>query len=166
MSLRSFTESVFDTCSIVSSASSFHSNSHVMVASLVDTLIHDPSMDSLLTMAMSGCYMNSGRLTRNFSRILKSYSRRLRQANEGSTKDSHDSYYLATRFVRNARFQVSNLIASRYNERAPTAQNIKHITVDLIARHLKQPVPADKDEPNHLATKKAMETRSTFRQKT
>lgn len=149
MSLRSFTGSVFDTGSLVSSASSFHGNSHSMVASLVDILVRDPSMDSLLAMTTSEFGANSGRFTRNFSRILKSYSRHLRQAAEGSTKDGRESCYTAAKFVRNARYQVSNLIASRYNERAPTAQDLKHRDVDLISRHLSQPLPlADNDEPS------------------
>lgn len=148
MSLRSFAESVFDNASIVSSASSLNSNSHAMVTSFVDMLARDPNMDSLLAITTSELGVSSGRFTRNFSRILKSYSRHLQQAARGSSNDARDDYFIAAKSVRNARHQVSNLVASRYNERASSAKDFQHREVDLISRHLEQPVPQDNDDPS------------------
>lgn len=148
MSLRSFTESVFDMGSIVSSASSSHNNNHAMVSSFVDILIREPNMDNLLAITTSEFGSSSGRFTRNFSRILKSYSRHLQQAVESSSLVDWDKYLIAAKSVRSARHQVSNLIASRYNERAPTAQDFKHREVELISRHLNQPMTTDIEDPS------------------
>lgn len=149
VSVRSFTESVFDTGSIVSSASSSnsHHNNHVMVANFVDALVRDPSMDRLLEMATSEFDMSSRRFMRNFSRILKSYARHLRQTIKDSTENGDAmKHVLATRFIRHESHQIANLIASRYNERKPTAQGIKHRDTGLIPRHVTQPGPADSVE--------------------
>lgn len=148
MSLRSFTGSVFDMASVVSSASSLPSNSHAMVASFVDMLLRDPSMDRLLAIATSEFGVTSGRFTRNFSRILKSYSRHLRQSIESGIQDNHYKCLIAAKSVSNARHQVSNLIASRYNERTLDERDFRHREVDLISRHLEQPVSDGNDDPS------------------
>lgn len=146
MSLGSFVESVFDTGSIVSSASSFHSNSQVLVASFVDLLVDDPTMDNLLATATSEFDISSGKFTRNFSKILESYSRHLRQTVESSFKDKHEVYSTAIQFIRNARHQIANLIASRYNERAPTARVFKNRDVEIFSSYVNHSVPADDDD--------------------
>lgn len=148
MSLRSFTGSVFDMASIVSSASSLPSNNHTMVASFVDMLLRDPSMDRLLAITTSEFGVTSGRFTRNFSRILKSYSRHLQQSIEPSIQDDHDKCLIAAKSVSSARHQVSNLIASRYNERALEERDFRHREVELISRHLDQPVSDWNDDPS------------------
>lgn len=159
MSLRSFTGSVFDMASIVSSASSLPSNSHAMVASFVDMLLRDPSMDKLLAITTSEFGVTSGRFTRNFSRILKSYSRHLqksigsyswhiKQSIESGIKDDRDKCLIAAKSVSSARHQVSNLIASRYNERALDERAFRHRELDLISRHLDQPVSDGNDDPS------------------
>lgn len=148
MSLRSFTGSVFDMASIVSSASSLPSNSHAMVASFVDMLLRDPSMDRLLAITTSEFGVTSGRFTRNFSRILKSYSRHLLQSIESRIQDDRAKCLIAAKSVSSARHQVSNLVASRYNERAPDERDFAHREVNIISRHLDQPVPDWNDEPS------------------
>lgn len=148
MSLRSFTGSVFDMASIVSSASSLPSNSHAMVASFVDMLLRDPSMDRLLAITTSEFGVTSGRFTRNFSRILKSYSRHLQQSIESGIQDDRVKCLIAAKSVSSARHQVSNLIASRYNERALDERDFRHREVELISRHLDQPVSDGNDEPS------------------
>lgn len=148
MSLRSFTGSVFDMASVVSSASSLPSNSHAMVASFVDMLLRDPSMDRLLAITTSEFGVTSGRFTRNFSRILKSYSRHLRQSIESGIQDDHYKCLIAAKSVSSARHQVSNLIASRYNERTLDERDFRHREVDLISRHLEQPVSDGNDDPS------------------
>lgn len=148
MSLRSFTESVFDNASIVSSASSLHSNIYAMVTSFVDMLVRDPSMDSLLAITTSEFGVTSGRFTRNFSRILKSYSRHLQRVAEGGAEETRGKHLIAAKSVRNARHQISNLIATRYNERAPTSRDYRHRDFNLISRHLKQTMPEESYEPS------------------
>ncbi|KAL1863914.1 hypothetical protein Daus18300_008063 [Diaporthe australafricana] len=148
MSLRSFTESVFDINSVMSSASSSYSSSHTMIASFVDILLRDPNMDRLLAITTSEFGVNSGRFTRNFSKILTSYSRHLRRAVEGLwlSKDVRDNYLAAAKAVCSSRHQISNLIASRYKERPPTAQTVQHRRVDIISRHLDRSVQTDNDQ--------------------
>lgn len=148
MSLRSFTESVVEDASIVSSSSSLHSNSHAMVTSFVDMLARDPNMDSLLAITMSEFGMGSKRFTRNFSRILGTYSQHLQRAAQGCSNDTREDYIIAAKAVRNSRHQVSNLVASRYSGRVPAAQDFKHTEVGLISRYLEQPVPEDNDDPS------------------
>lgn len=140
MSLRSFTESVFDVGSVISSASSSHSNSHTMVGSFVEILLLDPNMDRLLALATSEFGVSSGRFTRNFSRILKSYSRHLRQAIKELWLPKHvqDGLLVASKAVYNCRHQISSLVAARYNERAPSAETFQHRQVHIITRHLDQ----------------------------
>lgn len=148
MSLRSFTGSVFDMASIVSSASSLPSNSHAMVASFVDMLLRDPRLDRLLAITTSEFGVTSGRFTRNFSRILKSYSRHLQQSIESGIQEDRDKCLIAAKSVSSARHQVSNLIASRYNERALDERDFTHREVNIISRHLDQPVSEWNDEPS------------------
>lgn len=148
MSLRSFTGSVFDMASIVSSASSLPSNSHALVSSFVDMLLRDPSMDRLLAITTSEFGVTSGRFTRNFSRILKSYSRHLQQSIESGILDDRNKCLIAAKSVSSARHQVSNLIASRYNERAQDERGFTHREVNIISRHLDQPVSEWNDEPS------------------
>lgn len=148
MSLRSFTGSVFDMASIVSSASSLPSNSHAMVASFVDMLLGDPSMDRLLAITTSEFGVTSGRFTRNFNRILKSYSRHLQQSIESGIQDDRNKCLIVAKSVSSARHQVSNLIASRYNERAIDERDFTHREVNIISRHLDQPVSEWNDEPS------------------
>lgn len=151
-SIGSFTESVLDTGSLsnATSASSFRSDSHVMVAMFVDMLIRDKSMDSLLAMAITEFGLSSGRFTQNFSRILKSYSRHLQQAVEASSKEyDHKLRCLkAAKLIRNARYQISGLIATRHNERASIAQNFQQGNNKLFSRHSSQPLPADNNDPS------------------
>ena len=150
MSLRSFTESVFDIGSVLSSASSSYGNRNAMVTSFVDILLRDPNMDRLLAITTSEFGVSSGRFTRNLSTILKSYSRHLRRSVEALylSKDVRDNYLTAVKVVRSSRHQISNLIASRYNERVPTAQHLQHRQVDIISRHLDRLVQSENDQPS------------------
>lgn len=108
-------------------------------------------MDRLLAITTSELGPGPGRFARNFSTILKTYSRHLqehRQAVEDGTKGGRKKRLIPARSIRNARHQVSNLIASRYNERVPAAQAFKHRETKLISCHLNQPVPENNDGPS------------------
>lgn len=150
MSIQSYIESNSDKESIASSATSYHSDNHANIVSFVEILLRDSNMERLLAMATSDFGMSPERFTRNFSKILKSYSRHLRQAVEEHmlAREVRNKYLIAAKAVRKSRHQVSRVIASRYNERPETVQDFQQRDGDVISRHLDQPMQADDDQPS------------------
>ncbi|KAG8158120.1 hypothetical protein KVR01_011881 [Diaporthe batatas] len=120
-SIQSYKDSIFDDLeSVMSSASSLGDNAHaVFVSAFVDLLIRDPTVDRMISRATSDEGIGVERFRRSFSRILKAYSRDLRDAiAQNEQQKEHDHQHVVA-FISRKALQASSLVAARYEERAP-----------------------------------------------
>lgn len=117
MSLVSYAESIFDAAATMSTASSIPGDAQELISKFVNLLVRDTSVARMLSMALSDTGMGQERFRRNFSRILRSYSRELRRSLEtGKPEDNHPSYGLAAAFVSRKAPHASHLIVSRFSQ--------------------------------------------------
>lgn len=117
MSLVSYAESIFDAATTMSTASSVPGDTQELISKFVNILVRDTSVVRMLSMALSDTGMGQERFRRNFSRILRSYSRELRRSLEsGKPEDSDPSYGQAAAFVSHKALHASHLIVSRFSQ--------------------------------------------------
>jgi len=119
-SFQSYNDSIFDDIeSVLGSVSSFGANAQaVFVGAFVDLLIRDPSVDRMIARAISDAGIGVERFRRSFSRILKAYSRDLRDTITQQQQRELD-HQRVTRFISRKTIRASNLLIARYKERAP-----------------------------------------------
>lgn len=77
-SLKSYAESIFDTESTRSTASSATGDAHVLIGNSVDLLVRNQTVDRLIYEALSESGIGRERFSRNLIRIIKSYARDLK----------------------------------------------------------------------------------------
>lgn len=119
MSLVSYAESIFDAATTMSTASSVPGDTQELISKFVNLLVRDNSVARMLTMALSDkpAGMGQERFRRNFSRILRSYSRELRRSLEtDKPQDNDPSYGRAAAFVSHKAPHASHLIVSRFSQ--------------------------------------------------
>lgn len=121
-SVQSYKGSIFDGNGYtLSSASSFGEDTHVgFVGAFLDLLTRDPSVDRMLTRATSDSGVGTERFSRNFSKILKRYSRDLRDKMLLQEKKDEKQRPVVG-FILHKSTQTSSLLTTRYRERAPRA---------------------------------------------
>lgn len=119
-SVQSYNDSIFDdTESVLSSVSSLGNDTQtVFVGAFVDLLLRDPNVDRMIARATSDAGIGAERFRRSFSRILKTYSRDLRDA-IGQQQQSKQKHQLVATFISRKATQASSLLVTRYKERTP-----------------------------------------------
>lgn len=143
MSVMSYIESIFGTQSTRSTASSAPGNAPVLLSAFVNLLVRDPSVDRMFSRALSSNGIGHERFSRNFSRILRSYSRGLeRSLAEDEVHADDQAYRQAVAFVSSKSLHTCNLIASRYvnMEQRPVSPTLtgrdKSLDTEMIIRQL------------------------------
>lgn len=122
MSLMSYAESIFDAATTMSTASSVPGDTQELISKFVNLLVRDTSVARMLSIASSDTGMGHERLRRNFSRILRSYSRELRRSLEKDKPEKNDSSYgQAIAFISRKAPHASNLIVSRFSQARTSA---------------------------------------------
>lgn len=157
-SVQSYNESIFDDQnSDQSSVSSLSDNTHTLfVGAFVDLLIRDPSVDRMITRAISDSGIGAERFRRSFSRILKSYSRDLRDTIQ--RKEQKQQRVVA--FISRKTMQASSLLVTRYKERAPKSDNsaLEKVGQYLDGLESDDSDSSDDEEPDSELTIDGLET--------
>lgn len=123
MSLMSFAESIFDAATTMSTASSVPGDTQELISKFVNLLVRDPSIARMLPIALSDIGIGHERFRRNFSRILRSYSRELRRSQEKDKPDNNDpSYGRAIAFVSHKAPHAAHLVVSRFGQARTSAR--------------------------------------------
>lgn len=143
MSVMSYIESIFGSQATRSTASSSSGDAPVLLSAFVNLLVRDPSVDRMFSRALSSNGIGQERFGRNFSRILRSYSRRLKRSlEEDGTHADDRAYSQAVAFVSRKSLHACNLIASRYVniEQRPASTTLvdqdKSLDTDMIIHQL------------------------------
>lgn len=122
MSLVSYAESIFDAATTMSTASSAPGDTQELVGKFVSLLMRDTSVARMLSTALSDTGMGQERFRRNFSRILRSYSRELRRSLEEDKPEGNDlSYGQAIAFISRKAPHACHLIVSRFSQARTSA---------------------------------------------
>lgn len=123
-SIQSYNDPVFDDLeSVLSSVSSLGSDAQaVFVGAFVDLLLRDVSVDRMIAGATSDAGIGAERFRRAFSRILKTYSRDLRNTLAHQQQKEQKQQRVVT-FISRKTIQASSLLVTRYKERAPKSDN-------------------------------------------
>lgn len=157
-SVQSYNESIFDDQnSDQSSVSSLGDNTHtVFVGAFVDLLIRDPSVDRMITRAISDSGIGAERFRRSLNRILKSYSRDLRDTIQ--QKEQNQQRVVA--FISRKTMQASSLLVTRYKERAPKSDNsaLEKVAQYLDGLESDDSDSSDDEEPDSELTIDGLET--------
>lgn len=123
MSLMSFAESIFDAATTMSTASSVPGDTQELISKFVNLLVRDPSIARMLPIALSDIGIGHERFRRNFSRILRSYSRELRRSLDKDKPDNNDpSYGRAIAFVSHKAPHAAHLVVSRFGQARTSAR--------------------------------------------
>ncbi|KAJ2999064.1 hypothetical protein NUW58_g123 [Xylaria curta] len=108
--IESVVSAVFSEASLDSSRSSTYTNVHVLaILDLANLLLHDDTMVTLYPQAMAR--LGSSRFQRNFTRLLKQYSKNLKQE---ATDELH---FEAARFIRQYARRVANELTNMIQPR-------------------------------------------------
>lgn len=122
MSLMSYAESIFDAATTMSTVSSAPGDTQELIGKFVNLLVRDTSISRMLSRAVSDAEMGPERFRRNFSRILRSYSRELRRSLEKDKPEKNDSSYgQAIAFISRKAPHACHLIVSRYSQARTSA---------------------------------------------
>lgn len=122
MSLMSYAESIFDAATTMSTVSSAPGDTQELIGKFVNLLVRDTSIAKMLSRTLSEAEMGPERFRRNFSRILRSYSRDLRRSLEKDKPEKNDSSYgQAISFISHKAPHACHLIVSRFSQARTSA---------------------------------------------
>lgn len=157
-SIPSYNDSIFDDLeSVLSSVSSLGNDAQAMfVGAFVDLLLRDPSVDKMITRATSDTGIGVERFRRAFNKILKNYSRDLRDTIQ--QKDQKEQRVVT--FISRKTVQASSLLATRYKERAPKSDNtaLEKVGQYLDGLESDNSDSSDDEEPDSELTIAGLET--------
>lgn len=124
MSVQSYADSIFDTGSVGSSASSVFSDTQALVGEYVGFLVRDPGLEKLFMRSLLPTVLGSERFRRNYSRILQGYARDLKRQLSMWNEPQMPLRTQGLAFIsrRSITMITASIIASRYMEKAPRAQ--------------------------------------------
>lgn len=160
-SVQSYNNSIFDEIqSVLSSVSSLGNDTQtVFVGAFVDLLLRDPSIDRMIARATSDAGIGAERFRRSFSRILKTYSRDLRDTIGQQQQNKHKHQRVAT-FISRKATQASSLVVTRYKERTPRSDNnaLDKVEQDLDGLDSENSDSSHDEEPDTEPTIVGLET--------
>lgn len=124
MSVQSYADSIFDTGSVGSSASSVFSDTQALVGEYVGFLVRDPGLEKLFMRSLLPTVLGPERFRRNYSRILQGYARDLKRQLSMWNEPQMPLRTQGLAFIsrRSITMITASIIASRYMERAPRTQ--------------------------------------------
>lgn len=157
-SMPSYNDSIFDDLeSVLSSVSSLGNDAQaVFVGAFVDLLLRDPSVDKMIARATSDTGIGVERFRRAFNKILKDYSRDLRD----TIQPKEQKQQRVVTFISRKTMQASSLLVTRYKERAPKSDNsaLERVGQYLDGLESDNSDSSDDEEPDSELTISGLET--------
>lgn len=157
-SMPSYNDSIFDDLeSVLSSVSSLGNDAQAMfVGAFVDLLLRDPSVDKMITRATSDTGIGDERFQRAFNKILKTYSRDLRD----TIQPKEQKQQRVVTFISRKTMQASSLLVTGYKERAPKSDNsaLEKVGQYLDGLESDNSDSSDDEEPDSELTIAGLET--------